>query len=365
MTESPSLDLIAAEAADWFTAIRTDELSAEERARFAAWLETSPVHVGEYLGIAEVWGVLVGARAWPSLTAEELIAATRATNVVTLAPRMAANETAPPPPARTRWRVIAAAAAVVAITIAVGSVTLGPVLWSGGETYATARGEQRAIVLADGSVVQLNTLSRMTVRLSDRERRIELADGEAFFRVMPDPERPFRVVTSLATVRAVGTEFNVYSREDRMHVAVVEGRVQVSSRSGAAAGEMSPRDMPPRVRPEPGAVSPAVALGPREALEIEAGVMRKTASPPDRAIAWIQRRLVFENERLDRVVDEFNRYNARALAVSDPDLAALRISAVFDADDPAALVEYLARIQQVEVSSRNDVTILSRPPAVQ
>lgn len=367
ITENRSLDLIAAEAADWFTAIRTGELSREEREQFAAWLEASPVHVGEYLGIAEIWGILLGARPWPAQSAEELIDATRAapTNVVALAPA-AARAATPPPSARTRQRLVASAAAVAVLLVSALLVTFGPEDLFGGERYATARGEQRSIVLADGSIVQLNTLSRLVVHFSDRERRLELAEGEAFFRVAHDPTRPFRVVTPLATVRAIGTEFNVYSRKQRMHVAVVEGRVQVMSRAGAAAAANAnpPDRLPPSGLTATDTLATGVALGPRESLEIESGggVVRKTASRPDQTTAWMQRRLVFDDERLDRVVEEFNRYNAHQLAVNDPALAALRISAVFDADDPGALVDYLNRIQQVQISVRGEATLLAPTP---
>src|SRR5690606_34920469 len=103
------------------------------------------------------------------------------------------------------------------------------VLLSGGQTYATAVGEQRRIELTDGSVVHLNTRSRLEVAFTDGARDIRLLEGEATFTVEGDPARPFSVHAGTNIIRAIGTQFNVLRRPSGTTVQVIEGEVRVST----------------------------------------------------------------------------------------------------------------------------------------
>jgi transmembrane sensor len=239
-----------------------------------------------------------------------------------------------------RWLTIPAIAASLLVVAAASLLALGVLFAPGAQEYSTARGEQRSIVLSDGSIVQLNTLSRLIVRFDEGVRRIELPEGEALFRAAHDAARPFLVATPTATVRAIGTEFNVYSRSRDTEVAVLEGRVGVTA--GAAFDRKDPLAA--------GSTAPIV-LGARESIVLDARgrASRAGARGPDEAVSWTRRRLVFDDAPVARVVEEFNRYNAKQLQVRDPRIAMLRISGVFDADDPDALVKYLERIQGIEV----------------
>src|SRR5690606_23063359 len=101
-----------------------------------------------------------------------------------------------------------------------------------GQLIATERGERREVVLADGSVVQVDPQTRLDVRFDDRFRRVVLTQGRAVFRVARQPGRPFFVESGEAVVRAVGTAFGVERREHgRLVVTVAEGKVAVE-RSG-------------------------------------------------------------------------------------------------------------------------------------
>jgi transmembrane sensor len=224
-------------------------------------------------------------------------------------------------------------------------------------------------VLSDGSVVQLNTLTQIIVRFDAQHRHIEVPRGEAFFRVARDSTRPFDVETPFAVVRAVGTEFNVYNRAGSTRVAVVEGRVRVTPRAPGSDEKTSltlPKPLHFRApRNDLGAVQP-LTIGPQQTVDVtDKGAVEAMPAPRatptlDSATAWMQRRIVFNNQRLDDAVAEFNRYNRLQMKVSDPDLASLRITAVFDADDPQALVAYLERLQRVEARRESDAVVLVR-----
>lgn len=117
--------------------------------------------------------------------------------------------------------------AVVAIAIAGGYVYFAS-LRPSSETFATRRGEQKEVLLKDGSQVILSCATKVVVpRLTPgMPRRVSLT-GEAYFRVRSD-EAPFIVSTGYADVHVVGTEFNLRAREGMLEVAVISGIVRVS-----------------------------------------------------------------------------------------------------------------------------------------
>ncbi len=85
------------------------------------------------------------------------------------------------------------------------------------QTYATGIGEQRSIVLADGSTVDLNSRSKIRIRFSSERRGVELIEGQALFKVAKDHARPFVVDSDGTRVRAVGTQFDVYRKRRGHH----------------------------------------------------------------------------------------------------------------------------------------------------
>jgi transmembrane sensor len=127
-----------------------------------------------------------------------------------------------------RWARPALSFAVAAILlIVVGLVWLDR---TSTMTYETAKRQQAAITLFDSTEVTLNHTSELTVerRPFDKVRRVALK-GEAFFRVRRNGA-PFTVLTDVATIQVLGTEFNVRVRDDLLEVAVISGNVHVSVR---------------------------------------------------------------------------------------------------------------------------------------
>lgn len=101
------------------------------------------------------------------------------------------------------------------------------------EIFATGRGEQKQITLADGSEVRIHHTTELTVvSLQAGKPRRVLLNGEAFFRVRKN-DTPFIITTNQASVEVLGTEFNVRSRKEALEVAVIGGKVKVQT---SAAG---------------------------------------------------------------------------------------------------------------------------------
>lgn len=210
---------------------------------------------------------------------------------------------------RAAWRskraIWATAAGIALLAIGAGGLgyrQLGP------QHYATRLGEQRDVLLADGSKITLNTNTAVSVRYSKQRRYLVLKRGEALFSVAHNAARPFDVAAAGTLTRALGTEFNVDMRDVRVTVSVLEGAVQVSIPDSASA-----------------------ALAKGQALEFHPMERRLIQEKADlgRIDAWRTRRLEFSNTPLADAVEEFNRYSSTRIVIGSRDLAERRVSGVF------------------------------------
>ena len=352
-TEQRATQAIIEAANEWLLAMHEGTASLDESQAFVAWLRESPVHVREYLKAEAVFATLEGIDAARRIDVEALLAKDDDTVVELSGPDVSfpnSGTTAVKPPAvaaageadrvrRTRRPVLWATAASVVLAVVTAAVwysTLPQI-----DLYTTGLGEQRRLVLEDGSIVDMNTQSELTVQLTDKLRSINLMNGEALFTVAKDPSRPFVVASEHATVRALGTQFNVRERNGEVLVTVLEGRVAVEHSLSPAnnRGAVGTTD------------DSTVELGAGDVAEVlpAAPIRTQAKVNTERTVAWTERRLIFENETLASVVAEFNRYNPRRLVINDESLGKERISAVFDADKPDALVRFLKQNASIVV----------------
>jgi transmembrane sensor len=256
------------------------------------------------------------------------------------------------------WAVAASIVLAVGATTLIGIREL-PTSGKTGDRFATEIGEQRRVVLPDGSGVQLNTDSEIRVRMEDALRVVTLVKGEAIFDVEKDPARPFQVVSGTAVVDAIGTRFNVYLQQARTVVTVVDGRVTVSP---VAEAPPQPRRLHPD---EPNPTAPSRPAPTTEnPVELDAGqtvavATNGTVSEPvpadvERATSWTRRRLIFDADTLYAVVAEFNRYNRERLVIADPVLSDRRITGVFNLDDPEAFLALLSDLEDIHIEEASE-----------
>lgn len=343
-------DLISAEAIDWFLKFQEPARAKPPPQGFGEWLARSPEHIQEYLDVSCVWDLL-NVPDDGVFETNALIASAKERhgpyNVVGLEDRYG-NRRWPlyHQPPRPYFKL----AALATCALLIFGAWMGYVRWYSVTQYTTGIGEQHSVTLRDGSVVFLNTDSKVDVRWSASERRIELLRGEARFQVTRDPTRPFIVATSNARIRAVGTVFNVRANARTTQVAVMEGQVEIS-----AAKSIEPVSEPGRASLAPGGSTPPsvtssvrLAAGERAAVT-SAGIEANAGPSVESVAAWPQRRLIFRDETLGTIVNEFNRYRTQPLMLDDPQLARLEISGAFDLSDPESLVAYLRTFEKVQV----------------
>lgn len=137
-----------------------------------------------------------------------------------------------PLPQRRSWLRIAAAAAIL---IAAGLFTFNQ--FNGGENWqkVAVTDTTKNITLDDGSQIAVNTTSELQFpsKFEAAERRVKL-QGEAFFDVAENPEKPFVIEAGDLRIKVLGTSFNVrnYDDENLAEITVRSGKVQVTHKNG-------------------------------------------------------------------------------------------------------------------------------------
>lgn len=295
------------EASEWFVELQSDSVAPERLEEFERWIAADPRHAEAFEDTRSCWADLGTMSAWastePGRSAREMRSCRLFSGLAEVFDRFNLRVTTP----------------LFALTI-LAAILVVRFVGDGGrveESYVTRVAETRKVVLDDGSVVTLGARSSVDVRFTRSERRMVLNFGEAFFDVAKDASRPFIIDTDEATVRAVGTQFDVRSYARKVHVSVVEGIVEVSIAGARAATEPSV------------AMRTLVAGQAVSAADGALGEVRSSASPGG---AWREGWLMYEDATLDEVVADMNRYYDGTVELADPALAQLRVTASFRSD---------------------------------
>lgn len=359
---------ILEEASVWFVAMREPRVTPDVHESFAEWLRASPLHVQAYLEIAALWGdaAHVGKEylSGPASISDEADASGNVVALPTLHSRPPAPGEDEAAPRRARLWL---AAAVLLVSVAAGAITWWHVQRV--PTYQAGVGEQRVIVLEDGSVIRLNARSRVQVRMSQQLRLMDLLEGQVLVYVAKDRARPFVVRDGSVAVRAVGTAFDVNRRHSGTVVTVIEGRVLVDAWNARAHPGAEPFVAQPAREQLPATQSPGTASG-RTAVALSAGdqlriasdgvLERKTGVSVASATGWLEHTLTFDGETLSTVVEELNRYSRTPIVIADSSLAELRINAVLHSTNPESFLRFMRRLDGVEVTASDRQIRISR-----
>ena len=192
------------------------------------------------------------------------------------------------------------------------------------------------MALPDGSVIDLNSRSRLQVHYEEDRRLIELSEGEAMFSVEHDSSRPFVVEAGSGKITVTGTRFDVRRDVTQTRVAVEQGTVKVQGHDA----------------PDNEFINLTAGLGTH--VDAQGKVAAAYAVNPAELTAWRGGKLVFNNARLSEVAAEVSRYREQPLTVSNPDVANLRLTSVFKSADTDALLKALPSILPVAIRTLAD-----------
>jgi transmembrane sensor len=308
------------DAAAWVVRLETGDFGDAEAIAFDAWLSTSAFNEAAF-------DVAMAISRQVSANAQPIAQALLATRTVRHGPdrRMVVGG----------FGIAAAAMLAVIVAPELNAPTST-------ETYATTKGERRSVLLADGSRVDLNAGTRLTVSLARDTRTVRLDQGQAVFDVAHDAGRPFFVTAGDRTVRVVGTQFDVRRREGKLSVTVARGAVEV--------------------RPSEGASGRAYRLRPGQRLDhVEGGPQTQVAmAEASEILAWRTGRLVYREQPLSEVIADLNQQWPTPIRIEDPTLGAVPVSGVLVLDNQDAVIRRLALLVPISAVRSEAGLILRR-----
>jgi transmembrane sensor len=321
-SDTPS---VADQALQWFTFLQSGDATGADRRRFRSWLGADAPHRQEFEKLSTLWADLDGVK---PLLHEEI-------NHADLDGEPAAHSGQRYRTVR-RWGASWVSAALVScllVLVAGGYWLISPEVME----YRTAKGEQQTVALSDGSTVRLNTATALTTNISMFHRRVVLREGEAYFSVSHEQNRPFEVMAGNGVVRDVGTRFVVRREDEKVTVTVVEGTVDVQRLAkGVSTAQWQRLTAGEQVSYEP-------QRGPSSVGKVSLAT----------STAWMEGKVIFEERPLSEVVREIGRYQAGEIRILDSQVEALKVSGVFGVNDREGFLKALERAIPVKFSQVN------------
>ena len=324
-------------AADWLVRLQSTAVSIEDTLAWQAWLSADPANARAFARLEEISQVLRDVPA-PSAVSARQFARDRYDASVPIkdwkqrhAPRT--------------WVALAVAASFAIFLTVVFWKTAPP-----GNSFATLIGETRDVALADGSTITLGGDTRIEVRLSDKQRNIELIKGEALFVVAKDAARPFKVHAGDATVVAVGTAFNVERDSDRSVVSVTEGRVVVEPVTHFLPAFVL-QEFEPKLR--------SVRLNVGQQTTAGSAGIEEPTKMVDAATGWQIGHLAFHLQPLRYVLEDVNRYARKPIVLENEHMGELMITGTVERGNITGWVKSLERAFDLQATEDTDQITLS------
>lgn len=313
----PISEATADAAAHWLTVLMSGEASAQEHAQWQDWRAAHPEHELAWQHVQAVTG------RWKALAPQAAYQA--------LSPYA---ERSQPPSQRRRALRVLVGAGVACLT---GALVQRTPLWREHMAhYRTGTGQQRTVVLDDGTRLVLNTATAVRLAFDGQQRRVHLVAGEVLVETghpaagqQPDA-RPFWVETPQCHLRALGTRFSVRLLDGITRVAVLQSAVQALPAGAATQG---------------------LVLQAGWGADVHHSTVGDVAVNALQEPAWVRGQLVADDMRLADFAHELARYRSGWLQC-DASVADLRISGVFPLADTDRILDTLPMVLPVQVRMR-------------
>jgi transmembrane sensor len=375
--------IINQEAAEWVLLLEdTPKLSNEQIENLNAWITTSDVHRECLENMVNSWGemdLLSSVMLPQEMCKPSLLSRLWANLFFPILAIYAFLSTCIKQRSQLLRPVIATPILACALVWLV--VSLNPIEdMAQGLVFNTQVGESLSHVMPDGSILWLNSSTKIQVNYSENYRRINLLEGEAHFEVAKDATRPFEVYAGNRLVRAIGTAFTVHKSNGKIEVLVSEGTVElaivdntlvvipddyqaieieknfanktVAKNSSAVShqGNNNPANVKKRLG--------TLTAGQRISIPIEidkpSDIDELDTSEVTRFLSWKDGKLVFAGESLEEVIKEISRHTQVKIDVLDPQLKSMRIGGQFQVGETDTLFYVLESGFGISVNKLND-----------
>jgi len=202
------------------------------------------------------------------------------------------------------------------------------------------RGQTQQLTLADGTKLFLNAGSslRYPATFSGRNRTVEL-NGEAYFEVAPDANKPFIIHTGNMDIKVLGTSFNIksYNEDDRAIVSVNSGKVQVD------LAESMMR----------------LVANEQIVLDKKSGELQKNIISTNDAKGWMNGSLSFKNTTIDNVAKELMRiYNCKII-IKDSTAMNVLVSGAIESKSLDSVLKSIYYSTGIRYRKESDTIVLS------
>ena len=343
---------IKSEASSWIAQLETGELSGADLEAFREWVSRSPRHAAEIKRLAEL--------------SMEL-------NVLTeMAEPLRGVLMEYHPIVKSGFIKSVFEPVRVAVFVAVVGIILSLLFYrqqveNTGDVRlqaATSVGEYRDFELADGTKVKLNANTQIEAAYDNRERKVRLLKGEAFFDVKPDVARPFLVYAGENYIRVVGTAFLVRLTRQHFEVTVTQGRVELAQAETVLDGkkeELRAKDDADQVT---STFQPPLILEAGQSASISATreispIVTLSERELQRELSWREGLHDFSNTPLEEVVNELTRHSLLEIEIADPALRDLKFGGIFRTGETEPLFDALASVYGIDVQyiSENKVRL--------
>jgi transmembrane sensor len=304
-------DTVKAESAAWLARLRADDRSPEDERAFHDWLGADPSHAVAFEAVSATWE-----------------ASSR------LARDLRGRDHGRTRPAHSRREMLAGVGA-----LALGLGTFSILRSAQAHVFQTDIGEQKHVVLDDGSQVLLDTDTRIKVSFSKSLRAAELLYGRANFRVAADTARPFVVCAADRKIVTAASNLDVREDHGAMSVVLIEGSATLE----------------PVI---PGGRAEILHSG-QQILADKKHTHRLAAPNIASLVAWQTGHAIFENERLADAVHEMNRYSTDTLQIESAGIAGMRVSGVYFVGDNVAFANAISKLLPVKIRRDGNHVYLS------
>ena len=206
---------------------------------------------------------------------------------------------------------------------------------------AVPRGKRIDLVLADGTKVWLNSESvlKYPTNFSGKDRTVVL-EGEAFFEVQKNQNKPFLVKTSDLTVRVLGTSFNLssYKSDEEIKLTLEEGQVAMYKKENSFD------------------LNKAVMVKPNQHASFNKKMNHKIklrSCNPDQYSSWRFGKLQFRNEKLMYLIPKLERWYDVSIVNENEKIKSILFTGSFDNENILQVMETLKRNTGIKYQINN------------
>ena len=203
------------------------------------------------------------------------------------------------------------------------------------------------VELPDGSLVTLNRNSKIDYpdKFTSDKREVNI-EGEAFFDVVPNPEKPFVIHAGDVSIKVLGTSFNVnaYPGNERVEVVVSTGKVQFYSES---IDQIPGKEL-------------ILDPGDKGIFVNASKELLKMQNQNPNFMAWKTRRLIFSETSLKEVIEQISKlYNIQIRTV-EPGLNELKYTGHFENSSIDFILEVISLTFDIEVNKESECYFLDK-----